>query len=45
MKFVPVLLFATNLLTSRLFAGTCEGIASLHLPDTTITTAQIVSGW
>jgi hypothetical protein len=39
---VPVLLFAVTLLTGNLLAGTCEGIASLKLRDTTIMIAQVV---
>ncbi len=42
MSFVPVLLFAATLATGNLLAGTCEGIASLKLSDTTITIARIV---
>ena len=43
MRFAPALLLAATLLKGSLLAGTCEGIASLHLPDTTIKIAQMVS--
>ena len=40
---LPALLFAATLLTGNLLAGTCEGIAGLKLPDTSITIARIVA--
>ena len=40
---LPALLFAATLVTGNLLAVTCEGIASLKLPDTTITIARIVA--
>ncbi len=43
MRFAPALLLAVPLLKGSLLAGTCESIASLRLPDTTIAIAQIVS--
>ena len=42
MRCVPVLFFAATLVTSNLLAGTCEGIVSVKLPDTTITIARTV---
>ena len=39
---LPALLFAATLLTGNLLAGTCEDIASLKLPDTSIMIARIV---
>ncbi len=43
MRFAPALLLAGTLLKGSLLAGTCESIASLHLPATTIKVAQMVS--
>src|SRR5665213_1815635 len=40
---VPALVFAATLLTGNLLAVTCEGIASLKLPDTSIMIARIVA--
>ncbi len=40
---LPALFIAATLVTGNLLAGTCEGIAALKLPDTSITIARIVA--
>src|SRR3984957_17658971 len=40
---LPALLFAATLLSGNLEAVTCEGIASLKLPDTSITLTRTVA--
>ncbi len=42
MRFAPALLLAATLLKGSLLAGTCESIAGLRLPATTIKIVQVV---